>query len=150
MKSFLYWLLGDRGGRVTVGLWAWLMGQPIEAGDARTVAIAQQSVDDVATAVETLTEAVAQQYAALQQADALLDKMQTQHQQLEQQAEQLVRSGDEAAALTVLAELEVIDAALPQISDQVQAARSNFEAGKQNLSDRQQSAAYRRHRGRIS
>jgi len=137
MKSTLYWLLGERGGRVTVGLWAWLVGRPVEAGDARTVAIAQQSVDDVAEVVEALTKAVAQQYSALQQADTLFESMRSQQHDLEEQAERLVQRGKEAAALAALAELEVIDASLPQIEAQVQAARSNFETGKQNLSEKQ-------------
>ncbi|MEO0408870.1 MAG: hypothetical protein AAF289_16125 [Cyanobacteria bacterium P01_A01_bin.135] len=137
MKPFLYWFLGERAGRVTVGLWAWLVGQPIEAGDRRAVAIAQQSVDDVAGAVEAMTKAVSQQYAALQQADALFETMQAQQRDLEHQAERLVQSDDESTALAVLAELEVIEAALPQIEAQVEAARRNFTSGKAQLSEKQ-------------
>lgn len=137
MKSFLYWLLGDRAGRIVVGSWAWLIGQPLEAGDGRTVAIAQQSLDDIADNVEKLTEAVAQQYSALQQAEKLLTAMQSQAQSLDQQAVQLVQHGEDNAALTVLGELEVIEASIPQLEAQVSTAQHNFEEGKQRLTEQQ-------------
>ncbi|WP_346289671.1 PspA/IM30 family protein [Sphaerothrix gracilis] len=137
MKKFMYWLLGDKGGRIAVGSWAWLIGQPLEVGGAQTVAIAQQSLDDIAENVEKLTEAVARQYAALQQAEKLLAEMQSQAQNLDQQAVQLVQHGEDEAALTLLGELEVIETTLPQLQAQVKTAQQNFEVGKQRLVEQQ-------------
>ncbi|MEB3359604.1 MAG: PspA/IM30 family protein [Synechococcales bacterium] len=137
MKPFLYWLFGEKAGRILVGSWAWLMGQPLDAGDARTVAIAQQSLDDVADNVERLTEAVAQQFAALQQAEKLLTEMQSQAQSLDRQAAQLVQNGEDDAALTVLGELEVIEQTIPQLETHVSTAQKNFEAGRQHLLEQQ-------------
>jgi phage shock protein A len=68
VKAFLYWLLGDRGGRIVVGSFAWLMGAPIEKGDAQTVAIGQQALDDIATDLENMRDAVAEQKGAWDQA----------------------------------------------------------------------------------
>ncbi|MEO1521810.1 MAG: PspA/IM30 family protein [Cyanobacteria bacterium J06633_2] len=137
MKPFLYWLLGEKAGRIVVGSWAWLLGQSIDAGDARTVAIAQQSVDDVAENVDQLTAAVAQQHSALQQAQKLLITMQSQAESLNQQAMKLVQHGDDHAALSILGELDIIEASIPQLEVQVNTAQRNFEAGREQLREQQ-------------
>jgi phage shock protein A len=139
VKSFLYWLLGDRGGRIVVGTWSWLLGQPIEKGDAKTISIAREALVDIEENVNQLTSAVAEQQAALASAQELYHDMQRQSEQLQRQAEQLVQAGEENAALDVLSELEIASQALPQLKQQVEVAQSNFEASKANLVDMQRS-----------
>jgi phage shock protein A len=75
VKAFLYWLLGDRGGRIVVGSFAWLMGAPIEKGDAQTVAIGQQALDDIAENLQNMRSAVAEQKGALEQALGFLAQL---------------------------------------------------------------------------
>jgi phage shock protein A len=137
MKGFLYWLLGDRGGSIVVGTWNWLIGGPIEKGDAQTVAIAQQSLEDIGEKVIKMTNAVSHQYAALQQAKELLAQMQSNAASLAEQSEQLVRSGYDNDALSVLGELEVIEASMPPLEAQVTTASKNFEDSKLALGEMQ-------------
>lgn len=139
MKKFLYWLLGDRAGRITVGTFNWLMGQPIEKGDAQAVAIGREALIDIEENVHQMTSAVAEQQAALAAATNLFDDMQRQSAHLQSQAQQLVDAGAEDDALTVLGELEVVDASLPQLEQQVKSAQANFENSKANLQEMQRS-----------
>lgn len=137
MKVFLYWLLGDRGGSIVVGTWNWLIGGPIEKGNAQTVAIAQQSLDDISKKVEKMTNAVSHQYAALQQAKELLAQMESNAISLAEQSEQLVRNGYDNDALSVLGELEVVEASIPPLEAQVKTASKNFEDCKLALEEMQ-------------
>lgn len=139
MKTFLYWLLGDRAGRVAMGTISWLIGQPIEKGDAKAVAIGREALVDIEQNVHLMTSAVAEQQAALAQATNLYNDMQQQSLRLQSQAEQLVAAGAEDDALTVLSELEVVESSLPQLKQQCEVAEANFENSKDNLIEMQRS-----------
>jgi phage shock protein A len=135
VKAFLYWLLGDRGGRIVVGSFAWLMGAPIEKGDAQTVAIGQQALDDIAENLQNMRSAVAEQKGALEQALGFLAQLESDAAQLEKQSRQLVQAGDDDGALNVLTELGVVTDSIPQIQSQAEQAKQNYEASFANLQD---------------
>jgi phage shock protein A len=139
LKSFLYWLLGDRAGRIAVGTVSWLIGKPIEKGDAKAIAIGREVLVDIEANVHQMTSAVAEQGAALAAATNLFNDMQAQSTQLQKQAEQLVTAGAEDEALSVLGELEVVETSLPQLKRQVDSAQASFENSKANLMEMQRS-----------
>jgi phage shock protein A len=135
VKKFMYWLLGDRLGRVAVGSVNWLFGAPIEKGDAQTVAIGQQALDDMAENVDNMRNAVAEQKGALDQALGFLSQMENDAKQLDSQSRALVAAGDDDAAMNVLTEMGVITDSLPQIQAQAEQAKKNYEASFANLQE---------------
>jgi phage shock protein A len=135
VKKFMYWLLGDRLGRIAVGSVNWLFGAPIEKGDAQTVAIGQQALDDMAENVDNMRNAVAEQKGALDQALGFLSQMEGDVKRLDEQSRALVAAGDDQAAMNVLTEMGVIRDSLPQIQAQAEQAKKNYESSFANLQE---------------
>jgi phage shock protein A len=131
----MYWLLGDRLGRIAVGSVNWLFGAPIEKGDAQTVAIGQQALDDMAENVDNMRNAVAEQKGALDQALGFLSQMEGDVKRLDEQSRALVAAGDDQAAMNVLTEMGVIRDSLPQIQAQAEQAKKNYESSFANLQE---------------
>ncbi len=127
----------NRAWTVVRATWNWLWGRPIDAGGEIAVQVAEDSIDDVAAAVQRLTESVGLQRAALAEAVQLHEETSHRIDTLGEQAAQLVAAGNDDAALEVLAEQDVIDDYLPQLDNQVRFAEQNLAEGKTRLREAQ-------------
>jgi phage shock protein A len=127
----------NRAWTVVRATWNWLWGKPIDAGGEIAAQIGEDSIDDVAAAVQKFTESVGLQQAALAEAVRLYEETSQRVVLLGQQAEQLVAAGNDDAALEVLAEQDVIDDYVPQLEGQVRFAEQNLAEGKARLREAQ-------------
>jgi phage shock protein A len=127
----------NRAWTVVRATWNWLWGKPIDAGGEIAAQIGEDSIDDVAAAVQKFTESVGLQQAALAEAVRLYEETSQRVVLLGQQAEQLVAAGNDDAALELLAEQDVIDDYVPQLESQVRFAEQNLAEGKARLREAQ-------------
>ena len=133
MRGFIYWLMGDRAGRVIVGSWRWLWGLPVESGGKVAVAVAEESLQSMQESVQQLAKAVAQQVGAYDRArnkyQAKIEELRT----YEQQARLALRTGQEDAARLAMSRAIQIEKLLPALDQQVQQAGRFVEASKDKL-----------------
>jgi phage shock protein A len=127
----------NRAWTVVRATWNWLWGKPIDTGGEIAAQIGEDSIDDVAAAVQKFTESVGLQQAALAEAVRLHEETSQRVVILGQQAEQLVAADNDDAALEVLAEQDVIDDYVPQLESQVRFAEQNLAEGKARLREAQ-------------
>ncbi|NJR52041.1 MAG: PspA/IM30 family protein [Leptolyngbyaceae cyanobacterium CSU_1_3] len=129
MRSIIYWLMGDRAGRVIYASWNWLWGQPIEQGGKIAVEVAQESLHAMQQSVYQLTESVAKAVAAYERAKQQYVQKQTEAKRSEQSAAQAFEKGHEEAARLAMARAIELERVLPRFEAQVQQA----EQAVQNL-----------------
>jgi phage shock protein A len=133
MKRLVYWLLGDRAGRVIVGSWRWLWGLPVEAGGKMAVAVAEESLQSMHESVQQLAKAVAMQAGAYERAKAKYQKKTDELRTFEQQAQLALRSGQEDGARLAMSRAIQIEKLLPALDQQVQQAAAFVAASKDKL-----------------
>jgi phage shock protein A len=142
-QSILYWLMGDRAGRVVQASWHWLWGKPIEAGGKIAVEVAQASLHAMQQSVFQLTESVAQAIAAYEQAKQQYVQNQADAQRSERQATQAFEQGHEDAARLAIARAIQIERVLPQFEIQVKQAEQVVQSLKDKLyQERQKLESY--------
>ncbi|MGD1901407.1 MAG: PspA/IM30 family protein [Geitlerinemataceae cyanobacterium] len=126
VKKAVYWLMGERGGRVTVATWNWLMGvEPVgseEASSANHVATAQTSLEAMQASVSHLMKIASQQSAAYKQARQSYETKVRQITSLEKQAETAQVRGDMSSARLALSRALQMEQFLPQLETRVQQA----------------------------
>ncbi|MEM9808093.1 MAG: PspA/IM30 family protein, partial [Cyanobacteria bacterium P01_D01_bin.56] len=138
MKKAVYWLMGERGGNVTIAVWNWLWGiseknVASRDPDADAIASAEASLKKMKASVNQLAEATNQQYATFhREKQVYLQKVKS-LQRAEQsalKAEKEGRNHDAEAAITSAIHLESL---LPQLEIQVEQAETLANASLAKL-----------------
>jgi phage shock protein A len=132
-KGFVYWLFGERAGRVIVGFWNWLWGRPVEQGGDMSVRVAEQAFQDIQQSVQRLTEAVATQVSAYRRAQQLYQQKVKEYQTYEQQALSAKRQGRMDLARQALSKALSIEQILPELQERVQKAEQYADAARERL-----------------
>ena len=133
MKSFIYWLMGDRAGRVVVGSWRWLWGLPVESGGKVAVAVAEESLQSMQESVQKLAKAVAMQVGAYERAKKKYQEKTIELGNFEQQALLAQKTGQEDGAKLAMGRAIQIEKLLPALEQQVQQAEAFVTASKDKL-----------------
>jgi phage shock protein A len=138
MKKSLYWLMGERGGRVLTASWNWLLGIPIEANSQIAREVAKESVLSMQNAVNTLMEATATVITTYQQALTIYEAKQKEAQQAETQALLAHQQGNDEAAHLAMGRAIQIESLLPQLQTRVVEARKLAEQMQLKLKQERQ------------
>ena len=133
MKKFVYWLMGDRAGRVVVGSWNWLWGRPVEAGGKVAVAVAEESLISMQESVQKLAKAVAMQVGAYERAQSKYQQKIQEFKNFEQQARLAQRMDKDDAARLAMTRAIQIEKLLPSLEQQVQQAAAFVGSSKDKL-----------------
>jgi phage shock protein A len=133
VKKSLYWLMGDRTGRVMTATWNWLLGIPIEANSQIAKEVAAESLVSMQNSVNKLMEGVATVIAAYQQARTIYEVKQKEAQQAESQAMLAHQQGNEEAAHLAMGKAIQIEFLLPQLQTRVTQAEQLAEQMKLKL-----------------
>jgi phage shock protein A len=137
-KKLLYWLMGDRTGRIIVATWNWLWGLPLEMSGDIAQEVAQESLESMQQSVLKLTEAAATVMAAYQQAKAIYNSKQKEFHHAENQALLAHRNGQEKAAQLAMGHAIQIEGLLPQLQERVEHAEELVNQTKEKLTQEQQ------------
>jgi phage shock protein A len=133
MKKVLYWLVGEKAGRVIVGGWNWLLGIPVESGGRVSVEVAEESLRSMQESVQKLAAAVATQVAAYERAKQKYQAKVKEMQVFENQAMTAQRNGNEEAARLAMSKVIQTEQILPQLESQVLQAEKFVNASKDKL-----------------
>ncbi|NJK40318.1 MAG: PspA/IM30 family protein [Acaryochloridaceae cyanobacterium SU_2_1] len=133
MKKAIYWLMGEKAGRVVVGSWNWLWGKPVEAGGQVAVEVAEESLRSMQESVQKLATAVSTQVAAYQRAKQKYEGKIKELQTAESQVRVAQANGNQEAARLGMTKMIQIEQLLPQLESQVQQAEQFVEASKDKL-----------------
>ncbi|NJL10487.1 MAG: PspA/IM30 family protein [Calothrix sp. SM1_7_51] len=133
MKKVIYWVMGEKAGRVLVGTWNWLWGMPVEQGGKVAVRVAEESLVSMQESVQKLAEAVAMQVGSYERAKKKYEEKVKELKQLEQQAGIAQRGGNAEAARMAMAKVIQIEQLLPQLESQVKQAEQYVNASKDKL-----------------
>lgn len=133
MKKFIYYLFGERAGRLIVVSWNWLWGVSEPSEQEQAVSEAEKSLQQMQASVEKLTQAVAVQVQNYQEAEAHYSKKVREYQDLETKAKALKANGNiESARLTMIQAVQ-LEKVLPQLKENVENAEKYVTAAKQQL-----------------
>ncbi|ESA36825.1 im30 family protein [Leptolyngbya sp. Heron Island J] len=141
MKKAVYWLMGERGGKVTLAVWNWLWGISEEGPgpesdadlDDDAIATAEAAIQKMQASVRQLAEATNQQYATFQREKGVYLKKVAALKRAEQSAlnaEKEGRHDDAEAAISSAIHLEQL---LPKIEAQVEQAEALVNASLAKL-----------------
>lgn len=133
VKKAIYWILGEKAGRVVVGSWNWLWGIPIEAGGQAAVEVAEESLRSMQSSVQKLAEAVSMQMAAYAQAKHKYEAKARELEMAERQALVAQRNGNQAAARLAMTKALQIEQLLPQLEAQVHQTEEFVNASRAKL-----------------
>ncbi len=138
MKTFIYWLMGDKAGRVLVSSWHWLWGLPIESGQTIAVEVATESLASMQQSVIQLTQTVSIVMAAYQRAKQKYEMKEQVFYSFEQQATIAYRQGNQQAAHLAMSKAILIEKLLPELKAQVEQAEKIVVSAQEKLSQEQQ------------
>jgi phage shock protein A len=133
MKSMVYWLMGDRAGRVMVASWNWVWGKPVAQGGKVAVEVAQESIRSMQESIAQLTDSVAKAVAAYERVKQQYEGKQSYAQNLERQAAQALKQGHEHQAQLMMGRAIETEKILPVLESQVQKAGQAVESLKTKL-----------------
>lgn len=144
MKKAVYWLMGERTGRVLTASWNWLWGLPVEAGGKIAVEVGKESLQSMQQAVAQLTASVAQVTASYERSRQKYHKKQQELQSAQQQAQLAYQQGNEEAARLAMTKVITIERSLPQLAAQVEKAQTLAQAAQEKLKrERQRLETYK-------
>jgi phage shock protein A len=132
-KKLLYWLLGDRTGRTTVGIWNWLWGLPVDSGGKIAVEVAGESLTSMQESVWKLTQAVSNVTGAYRRAKELYEAKYREFQAAERQAILAEEQGNADAARLAMTKAILIEKSLPQMAEWVAQAEQSMIAHQEKL-----------------
>ena len=133
MKQVIYWLIGEKSGRVLVGTWNWLWGIPVESGGKIAVEVAQESLESMQRSVAELTESVANIMAAYQMVKSEYDRQQKEYKEAENQAILAYQNSNEDGARLAMSRAIALENLLPKIALKVQQSEQVLTIAKQKL-----------------
>ncbi|MCP9799926.1 PspA/IM30 family protein [Synechococcus sp. RedBA-s] len=133
MKTFIYWLMGDRAGRVVLGSWRWLWGLPVESGGPVAVAVAEESLQTMQQSVQKLAAAVATQVGSYERAKKKYEQKVQELKGFENQGVLAQKAGQEEAARLAISRAIQIEKLLPTLEAQVQQAELFVTSSKDKL-----------------
>lgn len=136
-KQLIYWLLGERAGRLLTATWNWLWGIPVEMGGKVAVEVANESLSSMQESVRKFTQSVAQISASYQRVKAKYDEKCQEFKLAEQQAILAQKSGNEAAARLAMSKAISIERLLPQLAERVTQAEQVMKDHKERLTREQ-------------
>jgi phage shock protein A len=141
MKDFVYWMMGDRTGRIIVATWNWLWGMPVETNSDIATGVAQASLDSMQQSVVKLTQAAATVVSAHQQALEIFVSKQKEFKHAESQALLAHRKGNVEATRMAMAHAFMIEGLLPQLQERVTHAEQLVIQTKEKLTQEHQRLA---------
>ena len=133
MKKFVYWLMGERAGRITVSAWNWLWGIPVESGGQVAVEVAEKSLYAMQASVQQLAEAVAIQVEAYKRARQKYQDKVKEFRRAEQQAATAKQAGNLTAARLAMARALQTERILPPLKEQFERAAQVVKASQERL-----------------
>lgn len=137
MKKFIYWLMGDRAGKVIVGSWNWLWGIPVESGAPTSVSRAHDSLRIMQDSVAKLATAVSAQVNAYKIAKETYQAKVKEKQTLEKEAHLSQQIGKEDEARLAMMKAIQIEQILPQFEAQLRQAEELVKASQEKLNQEQ-------------
>ncbi|ASC69386.1 hypothetical protein XM38_003130 [Halomicronema hongdechloris C2206] len=133
MKKFVYWLMGERAGRVVVISWNWLWGRPIEADSQGAVNAAEESLRSMQTSVQQLSQAVSTQAASYERAKKKYEIKVKELQDAEHEAVLAQQLGNIEAARLAMTRALQIERFLPQLEQRVRQVEALVNQSKEKL-----------------
>ncbi|MEB3282612.1 MAG: PspA/IM30 family protein [Lyngbya sp.] len=134
MKKFIYWLMGETGGKATIAVWNWLWGIPNESPEPEvSLEAAEQSLQLMQESVKKLEKAVSTQTSVYQRAKQTYQAKLKEIEKLEQIALQAERNRNEPEARLALSKAIQIEKMLPQFAEQVKRAEDYVNLSQQRL-----------------
>jgi phage shock protein A len=133
MKKIIYWLMGEKAGRVIVGSWNWLWGLPVESGGKVAVSVAEESLQSMQESVQKLAQAVAMQVGSYERAKKKYEVKAQELKTFEQQAALAQSVGNTEMARLAMTKAIQIEQLLPQLEVQVQQAEKFITTSKEKL-----------------
>lgn len=125
--------MGDKAGRVTVGIWNWLWGLPVDSGGKVAVAVAEDSLQSMQESVQKLAQAVAGQEAAYKRAKQKYEEKVQELQTFERQALTAQKQGNQEAARMAMTRVVQVEQILPKLEGMVKQASTAVSASKDKL-----------------
>ncbi|WP_254175313.1 PspA/IM30 family protein [Planktothrix pseudagardhii] len=138
MKTLIYWLMGDKAGRVLISSWHWLWGLPIQSSNTIAVEVAAESLASMQQSVIQLTQTISTVMAAYQRAKQKYEIKEKEFYAFEQQAAIAYRQENEQMAHLAMSKAILIEQLLPELKAQVIQAEKVVMAAKDKLSREQQ------------
>jgi phage shock protein A len=133
LRKIIYFLFGERAGRVLVGSWNWLWGKPVDEGGQVAVSVAEESLRTMQESVQRLTQAVATQVSAYQRAQQKYQEKVKEFGQYEKQVQTAQGNSNEEAARLAMGRLIQVEKLLPQLEEQVHQAEQFVNKAKEKL-----------------
>lgn len=133
LRKIIYFLFGERAGRVLVGSWNWLWGKPVDEGGQVAVSVAEESLRTMQESVQRLTQAVATQVSAYQRAQQKYQEKVKEFGQYEKQVQTAQGNNNEEAARLAMGRLIQVEKLLPQLEEQVHQAEQFVNKAKEKL-----------------
>jgi phage shock protein A len=133
LRRIVYFLFGERAGRVLVGSWNWLWGKPVDEGGQVAVSVAEESLRAMQESVQRLTQAVATQVSAYQRAQQKYQEKVKEFSQYEKQVQTAQGNSNEEAARLAMGRLIQVEKLLPQLEEQVHQAEQFVNKAKEKL-----------------
>ncbi|MEL7035631.1 MAG: PspA/IM30 family protein [Cyanobacteria bacterium J06592_8] len=134
MKQFIYWLMGERAGRVTISTWNWLWGIPNESAESQiSLETAEESLQLMRESIKKLEAAVLNQRSTYERALQKYREKQAEIATLEQEAVTAQDNGDEYQTRLAMAKVIQIEKILPQLEQQVQRAENYLNLSQEQL-----------------
>ncbi|MGF1494529.1 MAG: PspA/IM30 family protein [Microcoleaceae cyanobacterium] len=137
MKQFIYWLMGERAGKVTLDAWDWLLGRSPEAEAPDRIAEAEATLTSIQASVQQLSQAVTKQKSAYNRIKQKYAVKVQERENLEQQTIVAQEKGDESAARLTMARVMKLEEFLPQLQEQVIRAEEYLKIFQEKLDQEQ-------------
>lgn len=137
MKKFIYWLMGENAGKITVNTWNWLLGIPAESGGNMPEEAARESLRTMQESVEKLAQAVSIQVAAYERTKEKYKAKLTELQGLENEAMMAQRNGNQEAARLAMSKAIQVEQLMPMLEEQVKQAEEYVNASQDKLNREQ-------------
>jgi phage shock protein A len=147
-NKFIYWLMGDRAGKITIDSWNWLWGitpdgdrsagtQTIETTPDEAFVVAEQSLYLIQQSVDKLSTAVTQQTKSFQSAKQKYDLKRKELRELEKTAQREARSGRESEARLTIAKVIQLEKLLVELKAQLDQAEQYLLSSQNRLMEEQ-------------
>lgn len=134
MKDFIYWLMGERAGRVTISTWKWLWGISNESAEPEfSLEMAEESLQLMRESIQKLEAAVLSQRDTYERAVQKYREKQAEITALEEEAVTAQDNGDEYQTRLAMSKAIQIEKILPQLEQQVQRAENYLNLSQEQL-----------------